>query len=149
LRRSSDLTRANARFVFAIAASPDGKWRSPEPGSRQIPVDQILQPVAEPACTRGLRFPVYGLIEGNHLVLKGCSPDKPRVERIIQHRFIRAPAVRVGVFVLLYLKCLVFLLENYRDDYIRRLVVRVTLIFRSEERRVGKECHARRRADGW
>src|SRR5690606_1512688 len=71
----------------------------------------------------------YGLVKRDHLILQSGRSDKPRIERIIQHGLIRTPAVRIGVFVLLYAECFVFFLEDYRNDHIRRLVVGMALIF--------------------
>ena len=42
---------------------PDRQRSSPKTASAQVPVNHVLQPVAEPSCSCGSRFPVDGLVE--------------------------------------------------------------------------------------
>src|SRR5690606_4941020 len=62
------------------------------------------------------------------ILQRGCA-YKPGVEWIVQHRLVCSPAVRVSVFVLLNLECLVFLLQYDRNDYVSGLVVGMRLVF--------------------
>ena len=41
------LHRADAKLLCSVFGSPDGKGSSPIPRAREVPVDQVLQPVAK------------------------------------------------------------------------------------------------------
>src|SRR5690606_10916498 len=116
-------------FVFAVAAPPDRQRSAPETRPRQIPIHKVLQPIAEAAGSGRFRLPVYGLVQSDHLVLQRCGPDKPRIERVVQHRLVSAPAMRISVLLLLDPERFVVLIKDYRSDYVRRFVVRMTFIF--------------------
>ena len=117
------LYRPDAQFLAVVLGAPDGQRRAPVARAAQVPVVEVLQPFAETsrACRFGL--PVDCLVEGDHPVLAGGGLDEPAIERVVDYRLVRAPAVRVVVGVLLYLECLVgsFQLHAYRD--VERLVL--------------------------
>ena len=54
--------------------------------------------------TGTFRFPVDGLVQLYHTLLAGGTADKPAIQRVVQHRFVRTPAMRIVVHVLLYLE---------------------------------------------
>ena len=70
---------ADANLFFAIFGAPDGQRGAPVAAAAQVPVHDILQPVAETACTGGFGFPVDGLVQLYHAVAHGRGTDKPTV----------------------------------------------------------------------
>ena len=54
---------SQAFHFFLVFTYPDRQGYSPVPGTAQIPVLQVFQPIAKSACAGGCRFPVDGLVE--------------------------------------------------------------------------------------
>ena len=77
---SFDLSnRANTLFLCTIFFAPDRQRGSPVTRTRQVPIHQILEPVAKAARSGRLRFPVDGLVQLNQLIFYGCGFDEPTV----------------------------------------------------------------------
>ena len=121
------LDRADADLLTILIA-PDRQRCAPETGTREVPVVQVLQPVAETACTSALGLPVDGLVQFDHTILLGSRADEPRVEWIIKHGLICTPAVRIVVHVLLDLECRTLLLHLHTDDDIQVFCLRSSLL---------------------
>ena len=92
---------ADADLLAAVLGAPDGQRRAPEAAAAQVPVLDVLEPLAEAPGARGGGLPGDLFVELHHLVLHGRGLDEPRVERIIEHGEVGAPAVRIAVHVLL------------------------------------------------
>ena len=123
---------AYALFLFLVFRPPDRKRCSPESASGKVPVLKILQPFAKSSGSGAFRFPVNLLVELYHLIPYGSCLDEPAVQRIVEDRLVRPPAMRIGVYVLFYLECLALHLHlnayiNVKSLSIRgeRCVVRV------------------------
>ena len=108
------LDTADAQFL-AILAAPDGQGSAPVARAAQIPVVEVLEPLAEASCARRLGLPVNGLVQFDHAVAGGRGADKPAVERVVEHGLVGAPAVRIVVHVLLNLECCACLLHAHAD----------------------------------
>ncbi len=95
------LHAANADFV-TIFITPYRQRCSPKARTRQVPVVQILQPVAETSAAGRFRLPIDSLVKFHHALLFSCGTYEPAVKRIVEHRLVRTPAVRIVVHVFLY-----------------------------------------------
>ena len=98
------LQGADALFLLAVFRAPDGQRRAPVAAAAQVPVLDVLQPLAKAARTGGSGFPGDGLVQGHHLILHGAGLDEPAVQRVVQHGKVCAPAVRITVHMLLHLE---------------------------------------------
>ncbi len=96
------LSRCRFSSDAYVLAAPDGQWGTPVARAAQVPVHQVFEPVAEAAGAGAFGLPVDGFVELDQPVLHGRGLDKPGVERVVQHGLVGAPAVRVGVLVLLH-----------------------------------------------
>ncbi len=114
--------RADALELRVVFRRPHRQRRAPEARTREVPVDQPFEPLAEAARAGRLGFPADGLVEFDHAVAQRRGADEPRVERVVEHRFVGAPAVGVGVGVLLDLEDLVFGLEHDREVDVERRI---------------------------
>ena len=94
--------RFYAEFLTAIFRTPYGQRSAPVAATRKIPVLKILKPFSKTSGTGRSRFPLYGVVEFHHALAGSGSADKPAVERIIDYRSIRAPAVGIVVGMLLH-----------------------------------------------
>ena len=104
-------------FLLAVVLrAPDGQRGAPVARTAQVPVVQVLQPLAEASRAGAFRFPVDGLVQLHHALLAGSAADEPAIQRVIEHGLVRAPAVRIVVYVLLYLEGLVAHLHHHADD---------------------------------
>ena len=103
--------RTNADSLLAIVGTPDRQWDSPISGAAQVPILQILEPVTKATGTGAFGAPTDFSIKGNQTVFGRRSADKPTVERIIQHRFVGSPTMRIGVLVFLNFKSFSFEFE--------------------------------------
>ena len=92
--------RADHRDVVLLAA-PDGQRRAPVALARERPVDVVLQPVAEAAVLDVLGMPGDLLVGGQQLVADPRRRDVPGGLGVVQQRRRAAPAVRIGVLVVL------------------------------------------------
>ena len=108
------LHAAYALLFLAVLGAPDGQRGTPVAAAREVPVDDVLQPVAEAAAASGFGLPVDGLVEFYHAVLEGRGADEPAVEGVIEDGLVGTPAVRVAMRVLLALEEFALLLEH--DD---------------------------------
>ena len=52
--------------------------------------------------TGAFRFPVNRLVQLYHAVFASGRADEPAIQRIIQYRFVRTPAVRIIVHMKQY-----------------------------------------------
>ena len=112
--------RADALHLRVILRCPDRQRRAPEARAREVPVHQTFEPLAEASRSGRFRLPADRLVEFDHPVAQCRSPDEPGVERIVEHRFVRTPAVGVGVGVLFDLENLVLCLEHHREIDVER-----------------------------
>ena len=94
------LDRAYADFLLAVFGAPDRERGAPEAAARQVPVLDVLQPLAEASGSRGFRLPSDSLVQGYHLVLDGSGLYEPCIQGIVEYRLVRAPAVRIAMDVL-------------------------------------------------
>ena len=108
-------------FFVTVFRAPDRQRSTPVARTAQVPVVQVLQPLAEASRTGTFRFPVDGLVQLYHTLLAGGTADKPAIQRVVQHRFVRTPAMRIVVHVLLYLECLVGSLHHHTYIYVESL----------------------------
>ena len=120
------LHRTDAFQLGVILGGPHRQRRAPETRTRQIPVHQPFEPLAEAARTGRFGHPADRAVEFDHPLAQRRGPDEPRVERIVEHRFVRAPAMRIGVDVLLDLESHARPFERHGDVHVER-------------RRVGRE----------
>ena len=95
------LDRPDAFFSFALFVAPNRQRGTPETATRKVPVVQVFEPIAEATRSRRFGMPADGLVEFNHPLLLRRRADKPRVERIIEHGLIGAPAMGIIVQVFL------------------------------------------------
>ena len=114
------LQRADAQLLASVFGTPYGKRRAPVAAAAEVPVLDVLEPLSEPAGSCGLGLPDYLVVEPYHLVAHGGSPYEPAVERIVDHRLVGAPAVRIAVHMLLYLEGLALLLEHHAQVDVER-----------------------------
>ncbi len=82
-------------------AAPDGQRRAPVALARERPVDVVAEPVAEAPVLDVRRVPVDGLVRVEQLLAELRRRDVPRRFRVVEQRRAAAPAVRVGVLVVL------------------------------------------------
>ena len=91
----------DAALFLAVLGAPDRERCAPVAATGEVPVLEVLQPLAEAARTGALRLPIDGLIEAHHLLAASRGADEPAIQRIVEDGLVRAPAVGVGVHVLL------------------------------------------------
>ena len=96
---------ADALLFLSILGAPDRERGAPVAASGEVPVLDVLEPLSETSGTCGLRLPGNGLVQCNHLVLDSRSLYEPRIKRIVEHRLVGSPAVRIAVDVLLDPEC--------------------------------------------
>ena len=113
--------RANTDFLLPVFRTPDGQRNTPVTGAGEVPVLQIFQPLTETTTSGALRLPVDGPVQFGHSLFGGRGPDKPRIERVIEYRFVGTPAVRVVVCVFFDFECLVVLFQAQGNQQIGRL----------------------------
>ena len=118
-----EFLHATDAALFALFATPNGKRCAPETRTRQVPVVQIVKPVAKPTRAGRLGLPVNGLVQLRHTLLHGRALDEPRVERIVEHRLVCTPAMRVIVDVLFNLEHFVLLFEVHAYADVQCLVL--------------------------
>ena len=94
--------RADAFFLPAVFSAPDGQRSAPVAAAAEVPVLDVLQPHSEAAGAGACGLPGDLLVQLNHLVFHRRCLDEPGIQRVVQHRKVRAPAVRVVVHVLLH-----------------------------------------------
>ena len=92
---------ADAPRLAAVLRPPDGNGNAPVARTAQVPVVQVLEPFAETTRSRGGRLPLDGRVERLHALLGRRRPDEPAVQRVVKHRAVCPPAVRITVLVLL------------------------------------------------
>ena len=109
---------ANA-LGLAILACPYGKRGTPVTAAAQVPVVQILEPLAKTACTCGFGFPSDGFVEFAHTLFHMRCTYKPAIERIVKHGLVGAPAVGIVVNVFLNLEHLVLLFQRYAKNNVQ------------------------------
>ena len=110
---------AYALLLLAVFSTPDRKRSSPETASGEVPVLDILKPLTETSSTGRFRFPSDGLVQCHHLVLDCRGLDEPCVERIVKHRLVCSPAVRIAVDVLLNLECTAVHLHHHAEVHVK------------------------------
>ena len=88
---------ADRKLLAAVRALPDIERRAPVAVSRDRPVLNVLNPVAEAPLADGLRHPVDFLIVPHEVVAHRGHPDEPGLARIVDERCAAAPAVRIVV----------------------------------------------------
>ena len=114
--------RTDALHLGVVLRGPYGQRGSPEARTREVPVHQSFEPLAEAARSGRFGFPADRFVQFDHPLAQRRGADEPRVERVVEHGFVRAPAVGVGVGVLLDLEGLVFGFQHHRDVDVQRRV---------------------------
>ncbi len=71
--------RANADLVLAVFASPNGKRNSPVSAAAEVPVVEVLEPVAKTTGSGARGLPIDGRVELLKALLDGRAPDEPTV----------------------------------------------------------------------
>ena len=112
------LDRANALLLLAILCPPDWQRSTPIAATAQVPVLQILQPFAETTRTGALRLPVDRGVQLHHALTASGRADKPAIQRIVKHRLVGTPTVRIVVHMLLDLEHPVLLLQHHAELYV-------------------------------
>ena len=104
---------ADRVHVTAGRALPDVERSSPVTVTRDAPVLNIFQPVAEASLTDALGDPVDGVVVADQIVLHRCHLDEPGFSCIVEKRGVTSPAVRIIVLKLRRIKekaaCIEFL----------------------------------------
>ena len=95
------LIASYAYFLLSVGSTPNRKGRAPIPRTRKVPVLHVLQPFSETPGACGSRLPLDCLIQSHKLLARLGSADEPAVERIVKHRFVGTPAMRIVVGMLL------------------------------------------------
>ena len=116
------LDRPDAFLGFALFVAPNRQWCTPETATRKVPVVQVFEPVAKSARSRGFGMPADGLVQLGHTLLLRRRADKPRIERIVEHGLVGAPAMGIVVDVFLNFKHLALHLQIHADGHVERLV---------------------------
>ena len=116
--------RTDAFFLLAVFRAPDRERRAPVAAAGKVPVLDILEPLAETARSGGFGFPVDGFVQIHHPLLDSRRADEPGIERIVEHRFVGTPAVRIVVYMLLNAERNPLLLELHADVDIERGSIR-------------------------
>ena len=91
----------DTNFLGTIFGTPDRQRRSPITRTGEIPVVEVIEPLAETSCSSRFGLPVDGLVESNHLLAGHGGFDEPRVERVVEDGFVGTPAMGVRVHVFL------------------------------------------------
>ena len=91
------LAGTDRKLFAAVRALPDIEGRTPVAVSRDRPVLNVLNPVAEASLTDGLRNPVDLFVVPHEIVAHRGHLDEPGLARIVDERRSAAPAVRVVV----------------------------------------------------
>ena len=105
-----------------VVIAPHGKRRAPEATATQIPIVQVFEPFPKASRACRSRLPLNRFVQFGHPLLSGSAPNKPAIQRIIQDRLIRAPAVRITMCVLGNIKCLALLLHIHTNRNVERFV---------------------------
>ena len=113
------LYRFNAYFLTIIFRSPDRQRCAPVARATKVPVIEVFKPFTETACSGRFRFPVNGFVQFHHTLFASGRTDEPTVERIIKHRLVCSPAMRIVVHMLLYLERLVRRLHHHANGNIQ------------------------------
>ena len=96
--------RTDTNLFRSVFGSPDRQRRSPITGTREVPIVEVIQPLTETTGSGRFWLPVDGLVEGNHLITRHGRFNEPRVQRIIDDRFVRSPAMRITMHMFLCLQ---------------------------------------------
>ena len=112
------LQRAHANGFFSVFRAPEGQRNTPVPRTAQIPIVQRFQPISKPTGSRAGRFPLDGVVQGLHAFFDRGGANEPAVQRVVQDRLVRSPAVRVTVHVLLNFERLVFCFQLDGDFFV-------------------------------
>ena len=106
---------ANAQFLLVVA-TPDRQRSAPVAATAEVPVVEVLEPLAETSGSGVLGFPLYSLVELYHAVFACSRTDKPAIERVVENGLVGTPAVRIIVHVLFNLESSAGLLHAHADD---------------------------------
>ena len=116
------LDRPDAFLGFALFVAPNRQRCAPETAARKVPVVQVFEPVAKTTRSRRFGMPADDLVEFNHSFFLRRRADKPRVERIIEHGLVGAPAMGIIVQVFLDFQNLSLHLQIHTDGHVERFV---------------------------
>ena len=119
-----EFLKASDANLLAVLVAPYRQRCAPEARTRQVPVVKVLKPVAETSGTGRLWLPVDGLVELKHTVFLSRRAYEPRVEGIVEHGLVGAPAVRIVVRMLLQLEGRTLLFHLHRYDNVQVLGLR-------------------------
>ena len=112
--------RTDALQFRIILRSPYRQRCAPEARARKVPVHQPFEPFAETACPGRFGFPSDRLVQLDHPLAQRRGADEPRIERVVEHRLVRTPAVGVGVGMLFDLECLVLGFQHHGQVDVER-----------------------------
>ena len=98
-RRSS--AKEPITWMWSVLAAPHRQRRAPVALARERPVDVALQPLAKAPVLDALGVPADRLVRGEQPVLDLAGADVPGRLGVVDQRRVAAPAVRVGVLVVL------------------------------------------------
>ena len=115
--------RANAYLFATVVGAPNWQRRAPIARAREVPVVQIFEPLAKTPRASRFGFPVDGFVQRNHLVFHGGGFDKPTIERIVNHWFVGAPAVRIVVQMFLDTERQPLLFQHQAERNVERFVL--------------------------
>ena len=73
------LKRTYADLVLAVFASPNRERNSPVSAAAEVPVVEVLEPVAKTTGSRAGRLPIDGRVELLKALLDGRAPNEPTV----------------------------------------------------------------------
>ena len=102
-----------------VIGTPNRQGCAPITRTGQIPIHQILQPIAKASDSGALRLPLDFTVQGDHPVFDRCGFHEPRIQGIIQNRFVRPPTMGIGVLVFLDAESQAFPLQFESDQFIR------------------------------
>ena len=112
--------RTYADFFPAVIAAPYRERCSPIAAAAEVPVLDVFQPLAESSAAGGFRLPFYAVVELHHLLAHCGGAYKPAVERVVEHRFVGTPAVRIAVHVLFDTEHLACGLHHHAEIHVKR-----------------------------
>ena len=109
------LDRADTDLFARLIVAPNRERCAPIARAAEVPVVEIFEPFAETSRTRRFGFPANRFVQRNHALFGRSGADEPAVKRVIEHRFVGAPAVRIVVHVLFDLESGALLLHFHAD----------------------------------
>ena len=82
---------------FSFFWSPNRQRSTPEAWTWQVPVIEVVKPVAKTSTSCWFRLPVDGFVKFAHSLLASRATDKPRIEWIIKYWFVGTPTMWIAM----------------------------------------------------